>query len=577
MISPSRRSRSARRFSAAVAAAIAAAASVALPSPTLRTERRSSSSSASRFARSAASARARAASAAPAFASARRRASSAIAFASVSSTSSCASRFSKFVAELAARSSAAFFASSSASSADAVVAAAAAFSAPSAVSRVSASANFFSAAAARFSNASASLARAAALANARTAAFSSPSPSGPVETNDWSSEASTRLVAFDALAESARISSRGVPLRIRSSTSYVRSAFLVFLSSARAALARARCSCASARASMPSRCACSATPRSRSLCAASVSCTCSRYSTWHCARRITLRALDVVRYRESSTETSPNVTVSCGRRRAGRVVGLRRDSPGSCVGRRASGARPRRGLRRRRDDGEKVVVGDERAHRVGTRGTSRGRTRTLSSVSMSFSRITRSTSTAWMARQSMRARRASNANAGGASEGASGPAASPPGATATGSAIPRFPPDPPVTTDGRRVLPRGESTRAATTTHGRRGARHGMSAHDTRGPARRPVRDARRRASVSEAVSRTVQRSDSISTECARRFERDSTRKECIAIVALYALPHAPPRLARHALTTREGHDVSIARIKKRLTPPRSSRRARCA
>ena len=367
MISPSLFSRSARRFSAAVAAAIAAAASATLPSPTLRTDLLSSSSSASRLARSAASARARAASAAPASASARTRASSASAFASVSSTSSCASRFSKDAAELAARSSAACFASSSASSADFDSETAAAFSAPSLSTRVSASASFASAAAARFSKASASRARAAAAANARTAAFSSP----PVDANEASSEASGRtFLASDAFAEAAKISSRGVPLRIRSSTSYVLSAFLVFLSSPRAALARALCSCASARASMPSRCACSATPRSRSLCAASVSCTCSRYSTWHCARRITLRALDVVRYRESSTETSPNVTVSCGRRRAGQIVGLRLSDEFPRV--RASGVacELRRGRRRRRDDVKKWSL-DERAHRVGTRGRAR--------------------------------------------------------------------------------------------------------------------------------------------------------------------------------------------------------------
>ena len=288
---------------------------------------------------------------------------------------------------------------------------------------------------------------------------------------------------------------------------------------------------------MPSRCACSATPRSRSLCAASVSCTCSRYSTWHCARRITLRALDVVRYRESSTETSPNVTVSCRRRRAGRVVG--RETGFLGFTRRVSRARPDAGwetMTRRR---EKVVV-DERARRVGTRGTSRGRTRTLSRVSMSFSRIIRSTSTAWMARQSMRARRASNANAGGASEGASGPAASPPGATATGSAIPRFPPDPPAWTDGRRVLPFGGNP------HARRRRLADVEARGTEcrfttradalgGPSKTL-------AIVSEGVSEAVQRSDSKRREtCVRAFRGEDKKRMHLAFRAtrVYALAYS--------------------------------------
>ena len=145
--------------------------------------------------------------------------------------------------------------------------------------------------------------------------------------------------------ESARISSRGVPLRIRSSTSYVLSAFLVFLSSTRAALARALCSCASARASMPSRCACSATPRSRSLCAASVS------STMQQVLYLALREADrpCARWTWSGTASPQRRRRRTSRFPAGDGVRVgswvvRRDSSGSRVGCRA------RGPTRARDD-----------------------------------------------------------------------------------------------------------------------------------------------------------------------------------------------------------------------------------
>ena len=346
MISPSRRSGSAGRFSA-VAAAIAEAASVALPSPTLRTERRSSSSSASRFARSAASARARADSAAPASASAPPRLLPS-AFASVAQprAARAASRTSRPGSPRAALPR---FASSSSSSTDAAVAAAGS--------------------------------RRRARRRAPFPPTSSPRARAPLErlgvprARRRLGERLRRFSAFSSfrrsrrtrrrakrpragrcrLAESARISSRGVPLEDPLQHLVRPERLLVFLSSTRAALARALCSCASARASMPSRCACSATPQpllvrgERFLHVQQVLYLALREA-------ITLRALDVVRYRESSTETSPNVTVSCRRRRAGQVVG--RETGFLGFTRRVS-REARRGLGTMARRRERVVV-DER-------------------------------------------------------------------------------------------------------------------------------------------------------------------------------------------------------------------------
>ena len=120
----------------------------------------------------------------------------------------------------------------------------------------------------------------------------------------------------------------------------------------------------------------------------------------------------------------------------------------------------------------------------------------------------------------------------------------------------------------------------------RRAARNVGARHARTRSAARPRRATTRECfGLSEAVSRTVQRSDysfESAGQCVRRFESDSTRKESIAIKvsrALRSTPRSTPSRAPRVVSPLPETTCEIARKQKRLTPPcrRSSRRARCA